>query len=456
LGGSGNHNYAYVVHPSPRLLDEDWVPVGGSAWSFANITNVMNSYETYHGNTSLSPRGTSGPIQIQQVVEDPVPTSFGNKFFSALESNLPPPDVGHTPFVVDYNGGYNTFINTSPQFFSRGTNLRSSTGIDFTNLNVTSKLGFGVGGRKLRIKFGALADIILFNGTKAYGVRYTVNGQTMIVVARKRIILTAYTIPSPTLLQRSGYGDATVLSSLGINVVYDNPNVGQNLQNHVGSIFIMASNVTSSTGFLTQQAYLSVLPEVNGRRLVQLLLSPLLSSTGVGGLDTVLGISTLPAGWFPYAVYTAVMFPASRGTVQISSKEPAVEPMIFSGIFSDPTNRDLRAVSGAWRSLYNTLVDLRSHDPKSFRQMYPPESALLSGIDSDLFPYIQGLPFIHEHWAGTCSMGTVVDRDLSLIGVEGVTVADLSVAPFVNDGNTCTMAMFIAQQAANNLLNMFT
>jgi len=299
----------------------------------------MNSYEHYHGTTS-SPRGYNGPIQVQQTLPDPNPDSFGNRFFETLLSNLPPPDVHKTPVVDDYNGGYNTFVNFKPQFFWReepDTILRSSTGLDFTTLSVVNERGYGVDGRKLRIKFGALADKILFAGKKAYAVKYTVNGETMIVHARKRIILSAYTIPSPTLLQRSGYGNESVLESLGIKVVYNNPNVGLNLQDHVGSIYIVASNITNSTGFLTEHSYLSVLPEVNGRRLVQLLLSPLLSSTGVPALDTVIGLSTLPPGWLPYAVYTAVMFPASRGTVQITSKEPAVEPMVYSGIFSDPT-----------------------------------------------------------------------------------------------------------------------
>jgi len=111
----------------------------------------------------------------------------------------------------------------------------------------------------------------------------------------------------------------------------------------------------------------------------------------------------------------------------------------------------------SWRSLYNALKALQTSDPTNgYRQLYPPESVFLSGIDSDLDPYIQGLPFYHAHWCGTCSMGTVVDGDLSLIGVEGVTIADGSVAPVVNDGNTATMVTFIAQRAVDVLLDMFT
>jgi len=48
-------------------------------------------------------------------------------------------------------------------------------------------------------------------------------------------------------------------------------------------------------------------------------------------------------------------------------------------------------------------------------------------------------------------MGTVVDGNLSLLGVEGVTIADVSIAPVINDGNPGTMAMFTAQRAVDVL-----
>jgi len=462
LGGCGNHNEAYVVHPSPRLLDEDWVPIGGPAWSSASITAIINNFENFHGITT-SPRGTSGPLQVQQIDPDPNTSSFGNRLFAALLTYLP--GDANTPIVDDYNGGYETSISNKAQFLWRAevdTTLRSSTGLDYTTPSVVSDRGYGVNGRKLRIKFRALVDKILFdNHRRAYAVQYTVDGVTMIVHARKRIILSANSINSPAILQRSGYGNESLLSSLGIQVVYDNPDVGNNLQSHVGSAFMAATNSSTVFGFPTQQAHISVLPEMDGRRLVQLLASPLLASAAVGGgspaLDNFIGLSTLPQGWSSYGIFGAVVHPASRGTVKITSREPSVEPIVYSGFYSDPTNRDLRALRQTWRSLYNALKALQTSDPTNgYSQLYPPESAFLSGIDSDLDPYIKGLPFYHDHWLGTCSMGTVVDGDLSLVGVKGVTIADLSGAPVINDGNTATMATFMAQRAVDVLLAMFT
>jgi len=374
-----------------------------------------------------------------------------------LLDTLPSPD-DNTPEVIDYNAGWDTFVNRKPQFYevlSGQDAFRSSTGLDFTNSTVLSSEGFGVNGRKLRVKFESLVDKILFKDGNGVAVKYTLNGETKYVYARKQIILTAFTVNSPAILQRSGYGPADLIEQHKIDLVYNNTEVGKNLQNHVGSIFIVASNLTQSSGFLTEQAYLSILPEVNGRRLVQVLLSPLLSGTSNAALDTCLGLFSLPdETWHAYAFFLSVMSPASRGTVEITSREPAVQPTINSGFYSDATNRDLRAMIGTFKVLHNNVEALKSVDPFSFKQLYPPASADFDN-DEELGNYIKSLPFIHQHWSGTCAMGTVVDPNLSLKGVNGVTVADISVAPSINDGNTASSAMFIAQQASNILINKF-
>jgi len=300
-----------------------------------------------------------------------------------------------------------------------------------------------------------LVDKILFDGNKSVGVQYTVNGsKTLIVQARKRIILSANAIYSPVILQRSGYGGKTVLKNLGIDVVYDNPAVGQNLQNHIGSYYIVATNATITfpplnDSTITQQAHISVLPAFNGRRQVQLIGGPFLASTMIPAMDTILGLDSLPTGFTAYGILGAIVHPSSRGTVTITSKEPSIEPMVFPGFYSNTT--DLQVMEETWWSLYQALKYLRASDPThAYLQIYPPESAF-QGAKNLTDIYIQGLPFYHYHWSSTCSMGTVVNGNLTLLGVEGVTVADVSIAPVINDGNPGTMATFTAQRAVDVL-----
>ena len=56
------------------------------------------------------------------------------------------------------------------------------------------------------------------------------------VRARKEIVLSAGTIHTPQILQRSGVGPKALLRSAGINVVVDLPGVGSNFQDHAFSI----------------------------------------------------------------------------------------------------------------------------------------------------------------------------------------------------------------------------
>ena len=50
--------------------------------------------------------------------------------------------------------------------------------------------------------------------------------------ARKEIILTAGSLHSPQILQRSGVGPAPLLKQAGVNVLVDLAGVGSNLQDH--------------------------------------------------------------------------------------------------------------------------------------------------------------------------------------------------------------------------------
>lgn len=96
----------------------------------------------------------------------------------------------------------------------------------------------------LTVVTGATVSKILFDknasrpdDTVAEGVQYTIvqDGQTKTALAkaRKEVILAAGALGSPRLLELSGIGDSARLQDLGINVIVDNPHVGENLQNHV-------------------------------------------------------------------------------------------------------------------------------------------------------------------------------------------------------------------------------
>lgn len=84
---------------------------------------------------------------------------------------------------------------------------------------------------------GALVSKILLEkngeGITARGVLATLQDNAQEVNAPTEVILAASAFQSPKLLELSGIGDSSLLESHGIPVIINNPNVGENLQDHL-------------------------------------------------------------------------------------------------------------------------------------------------------------------------------------------------------------------------------
>ena len=87
--------------------------------------------------------------------------------------------------------------------------------------------------KNLFIETDAQVCRVKFSGTRANAVVFSQGGKLKTAVARQEVILSAGALQSPQLLQLSGIGDATTLRNLGIDVLLDRPQVGQNLQDHL-------------------------------------------------------------------------------------------------------------------------------------------------------------------------------------------------------------------------------
>ncbi len=89
----------------------------------------------------------------------------------------------------------------------------------------------------LEVLTDVLVEKVLFKKEKddctVIGVRLYYEGQSFDVNVRKEIILSAGTFASPCLLERSGIGSRSLLERLGIEVLVENANVGENLQDHI-------------------------------------------------------------------------------------------------------------------------------------------------------------------------------------------------------------------------------
>ena len=91
-------------------------------------------------------------------------------------------------------------------------------------------------GGKIQIFTGRTVSRVIIDNGIAKGLEVIDTGKSddspARILARKQVLLCAGTFGSPTILERSGVGDAKLLHSLGIEVIEDLPGVGREFEDH--------------------------------------------------------------------------------------------------------------------------------------------------------------------------------------------------------------------------------
>ena len=73
----------------------------------------------------------------------------------------------------------------------------------------------------------------------------------------------------------------------------------------------------------------------------------------------------------------------------------------------------------------------------------------VSDRDADLLEFVQRHCHTLYHPVGTCAIGSVVDSQLRVLGVQGLRVVDASVMPVVVRGNINAPTIMLAEKAAD-------
>jgi choline dehydrogenase len=147
--------------------------------------------------------------------------------------------------------------------------------------------------------------------------------------------------------------------------------------------------------------------------------------------------------------------PHSEGEIVLESTDPADHPAIRANYFSDP--HDIKVMIAVVRR----AMDLVAHWPahrKIGPLLIPPFLAQKHAHETGTRPSDAVLEDFARHYAltvyhltSTCRMGSVVDPQLRVAGVERLRVADASVMPNVISGNTNAPTIMIGEKAAEML-----
>jgi choline dehydrogenase len=313
--------------------------------------------------------------------------------------------------------------------------------------------------RNLSIRPGATVRRVVLESGRATGVIYRRGRSDDLVRARREVILAAGAVNSPQLLMCSGIGPAGLLASLGIDVIADRSDVGQNLQDHLTAgvafgarrkvsiadaqslrsllryVFTkkgsLTSNVAEGFGFVRSGGA----PEL-----------PDLELLFVPGLFVDEGL-TVPTA-HGLTLGAVLLQPRSRGSVLISSPDPDTAPAIDPAYLSDPDGQDAARL----REGIAICLDIASA-PSLAREItepvQPPGPLGEATIERSLREFAQTL----YHPVGTCRMGSdadsVVDAQLRVRGVERLRVVDASVIPAITHGHTHAPTVLVAERAAD-------
>ena len=210
-----------------------WAKLGNHGWNWPTMEKYFKKSYTLSQPSEVvakhlkinylddSVRGTEGPIQAS------FPEVPDNRWPGAWVETLE--RLGFPMSGDPFSGqAYGAYVNaesihpaTKQRSYSANAYLEPVRG----RPNLTVLTGAPV--EKLIMDESDLTRIIV------EGAQYRKDGMTRIVKARKEIILSAGAFNSPKLLELSGIGGAKLLQQLQVPVLIDNPNVGENLQNHI-------------------------------------------------------------------------------------------------------------------------------------------------------------------------------------------------------------------------------
>ncbi|GIJ87035.1 hypothetical protein Asppvi_005937 [Aspergillus pseudoviridinutans] len=318
-----------------------------------------------------------------------------------------------------------------------------------------------------------------FGPAVASGVEVTLSDGTVeAITANKEVILSAGSLISPAILERSGVGNPEVLAQHSIPLVINLTTVGENLQDQINTEFIYSSNV-SYTG---QGTYLghptasdifgsnttNVANDVKNN-LANYAAKVSAASNGTMSAANLLSLFKIqydiifenptpiaevlvtPKGTNFYTEYWGLL-PFARGNVHIASTDPLQQPTINPNYMMLGWDMQQQIGSGKFiRKLFNT-APMSEH---TTGESTPGYTTLPSdATNAQWASWINSAFRANFHLVGTAAMmlrdmGGVVDTNLMVYGNANVRAVDASALPFQVCGHLMSTLYAVAERAAD-------
>ena len=471
IGGTSSINGMASLRGLPSDYDH-WAASGAHGWDWDGVLPYFKRLET-DADFNGPLHGRSGPIRLQRYSAERWPGFVGG-VIQAVEKHgwLDRQDQN-----ADFRDGY------APVAYCHTDTKRMGAAWCYLTSDVRRR-------SNLTIMAETEVERVLFQGTRAVGIRAKRSGHILEVCARE-VIVSCGALKSPALLMRSGVGPARELAPLGVTVVADRGGVGKHLMEHPGVNF---------GAYLKRAARLP-------KSLRRQMFAGLRWSSGLHGCppgDMYL-IPANKAAWHAIGDRLGIIMlwvnrSFSTGEVKLKTAEPESPIDVDFNMCSDP--RDLeRLVQGVrlmcqlqaepsvqatveqvfpislsdWArrlsvrksiNAVQTWLGATAMDSSAFVRRWMidklvADSPTLDDLNNDdgaCRDWIRGAVLGHWHASCTCRMGArddpgaVTDASARVYGVDGLRVADASIMPSVPCGNTNIPTIMIGEKVASTIV----
>lgn len=316
----------------------------------------------------------------------------------------------------------------------------------------------------------SIDEVVVHDG-HAVGVRGRQDGRRIAHRAAREVILSAGTIATPGILERSGIGGHRALQEAGIEQLVDSPHVGERMREH--RVVTVQVRLTEDLGYnrllSTPEGLAEALEEYRSRGGGPLgapafdLIGFFRTRAGLERPDAQLQIA-------PYSIrppeqgrelgveeapgLMAIGYPLrpdSTGSVHLASADPAQMPTIDPGYLATEHDRSITA------DVVTTLRRLLATEPIASRIAHETAPGPAVQSDAEIVHAALTTGGSGYHAIGTTAMGPreddVVDERLQVRGVGSLRVVDASVLPVMVSGNLNGPVTALAWRAADLIID---
>ena len=447
VGGSSSIN-ALVYIRGQREDYDAWQDAGNPGWGFDDVLPVFKQMEDNdYGPDAF--HGAGGPLHVTDTKNHVHPLC--DVFMQAgLQAGL--------AFNPDFNGKMQEGVG---HYQINTRNGRRHSAAD-------AFLRPALKRANLSLVTNALATKVRFDGRRAIGVEYIMNGEAHFAKARRETILCAGAVNTPQLLQLSGIGPQKLLREYDIDIVVGNSEVGQNLTDHQGINYTFEANVPTMNQML--RPWWGKLWA--GMQYLGMRSGPLsMSINHAGGFFRTNETHKTPNMQLYFQAFSTVKPKAgerpiltpdpfngfsiglsncrttSRGSISIQSRDAFTHPKIEANAFS--TSHDVAEMLEAVKFI-RKIASQPAMKAVIKKEVVP--GPLVQSDDALILDFRQRSGTVY-HPVSTCRMGpdpqsSVVDSRLKVHGISRLRIIDCSVFPTIISGNTNAAAMMVGAKGA--------